>query len=177
METFVALTTRAQAAARATLLVDPADDTTRFLLGKIDLNYVWLQLATLGRKTGLKEYREGRRLMDEVLKRNPGSVRAQVARAWIDYIVDTRMPIGTRWLLGGGDKKKGLRVVREAAATPADFFVATEAVFALWDMQVRERQITEAVATARRLARDFPSNEEIAKFLATHDPAATSVTR
>jgi hypothetical protein len=34
-------------------------------------------------------------------------LRARVARAWIDYIVDTRMPLGTRWLLGGGNKNAG----------------------------------------------------------------------
>jgi hypothetical protein len=120
----------------------------------------------------LKEYRQARRLLDEVLTRNPGMVRAQIARAWIDYIVDTRMPLGTRWLLGGGDKNNGMRVIREAVTTPAEFFVATEAGFALWDMQVREKQIPAAVVTARRLARDFPENEELARFLARNDPAS-----
>lgn len=169
---FLAVTTRGQDAARAVLKADPKDDRTLFLLGKLDLNYVWLQLGTLGKKTGWREYWEARRLLDDLIKRRPDMIRARVARAWIDYIVDTRMPRGTRWLLGGGNKKRGLRVVREAADTPADFFVATEATFALWDMQVRERQVTDAVVTARRLARDFPENEELARFLARHDAEA-----
>ena len=172
LASFLAVTARGQAAARAILKANPSDDATLFLLGKLDLNFVWLQLATLGKKTGWKEYWEARRLLDDLVKRKPDMIRARVARAWIDYIVDTRMPRGTRWLLGGGDKKKGLRVVREAANTPADFFVATEAVFALWDMQVRERQLPDAISTARRLARDFPENEDLAKFLATHDTDA-----
>jgi hypothetical protein len=172
LASFLAVTARGQAAARAILKANPSDDATLFLLGKLDLNFVWLQLATLGKKTGWKEYWEARRLLDDLGKRKPDMIRARVARAWIDYIVDTRMPRGTRWLLGGGDKKKGLRVVREAANTPADFFVATEAAFALWDMQVRERQLPDAITTARRLARDFPENEDLAKFLATHDTEA-----
>jgi hypothetical protein len=172
MTSFLEVTTKGQAAARAALETTPTDDETRFLLGKLNLNYVWLQLGTLGKKTGLKEYREARNLLDDVVQRNPGMVRARVARAWIDYIVDTRMPFGTKWLLGGGNKKRGLAVVREAADTPADFFVATEAIFALWDMQVRERQLPAAVETARRLARDFPENPELVKFLATNAPEA-----
>ena len=36
-------------------------------------------------------------------------------------------------------------------------------------MEVREREVSEAVATARRLARDFPENGELRKFLTTHD--------
>jgi len=59
-------------------------------------------------------------------------------------------------------------------ATPAEFFVATEAGFALWDMQVREKQIPAAVVTARSLARDFPANEELARFLARNDPASAA---
>ena len=172
LTTFMKVTEKGQAAAREVLKAQPSDDATLFLLGKLDLNFVWLQLGTLGKKTGWKEYWEARHLLDDLVKRKPEMIRARVARAWIDYIVDTRMPRGTRWLLGGGDKKKGLRVVKEAANAPADFFVSTEAVFALWDMQVRERQMQDAVVTARRLARDFPENEELAKFLATHDAAA-----
>lgn len=172
LSTFLAVTARGQAAARGALKATPSDDATLFLLGKLNLNFVWLQLGTLGKKTGWKEYWEARHLLDDLVKRRPDMIRARVARAWIDYIVDTRMPRGTRWLLGGGDKKKGLRVVREAANTPADFFVSTEAVFALWDMQVRERQMQDAVVTARRLIRDFPENEELAKFLAAQEAAA-----
>lgn len=172
LTTFLAVTARGQAGAAAALKARPSDDATLFALGKLNLNFVWLQLGTLGKRTGWKEYWAARRALDDLVKRRPDMIRARVARAWIDYIVDTRVPRGMRWVLGGGDKKKGLRVVREAANTPADFFVTAEATFALWDMQVRERQTAEAVVTARRLARDFPENEEVAKFIATHDAAA-----
>jgi hypothetical protein len=173
LSTFVAETRRGQGIARARLKAHPEDEETLFFLGKLDLNYVWLQLGTLGRKTGWDEYWEARRSLDKVLKQNPGNVRAKVARAWIDYIVDTKMPRGTRWLLGGGNKKRGLRAVGEAAIADADLFVRAEAGFALWDMQVRERNIAEALVTAGRLAQDFPANPELRKFIDTHtQPAA-----
>jgi hypothetical protein len=159
---------RGQLLARARLLDQPIDDETLFLLGKLDLNYVWLQLGTLGHKTGWDEYWEGRHALDKVLVRQPGHVRARVARGWIDYIVDTKMPRGTRWLLGGGNKKKGLLAIREAASTESDFFTRAEARFALWDTQVRERDASGALATAAILIRDFPENQELRKFLETH---------
>ena len=167
MTAFVADVGEGQKTARAALAV-ASDDETLFLLGKLDLNYVWLQLGTLGRKTGWSEYWEARKSLDAVLKTNPQHVRARVARAWIDYIVDTRMPRGTRWLLGGGNKKKGLLAVREAANSEAEVYVRAEARFALWDMQVRERQLTDAVDSARQLSREFPDNQELRRFLETH---------
>ena len=169
LSAFKALTLSAQGIARARLKAVPSDDNTRFLLGKIDLNYVWLQLGVLGHKTGWAEYWEARKSLDAVLKQNPRNIRARVARAWIDYIVDTQMPRGTRWVLGGGNKKRGLKAVREAAEVDADVFIRAEAGFALWDMQVREKDIAGAVDTARGLARDFPENEELRKFLAVHE--------
>ena len=156
---------RGQKLARATLLASPGDEAALFFLGKLNLNYVWLQLGPLRRKTGWDEYWEARRSLDAVLKQNPRHVRARVARAWIDYIVDTRMPWGTRWLLGGGNRKQALSDVREAAQMESDFFAHAEAEFALWDMQVRERDMTHAIDVARRLAHDFPDNLELAAFL------------
>ena len=100
-----------------------------------------------------------------MLKANPRHVRARVARAWIDYIVDTRMPWGTAWLLGGGDRKQALKDVRAAAQMESDFFTHTEAEFALWDMQVRERDMARAIEVAQRLAHAFPENPELAAFL------------
>jgi hypothetical protein len=171
LSAFIADTRRAQARARAHLKMDPEDHQTLFYLGKIDLSYIWLQLGTLGRKTGWDEYWEARRSIDSVLKQNPANVRAKVARAWIDYIVATRMPGGTRWLLGGGNKKRGLRAAREAAdVADADLYVRAEAGFALWEMHVRERNLAEARVTAAKLARDFPANPELRKFLETHRP-------
>jgi len=166
--TFITEIRQAQGVARAHLKTNPGDEQALFFLGKLDLNYVWLQLGTLGRRTGLEEYREARRSLDAVLKRNPANVRAKVARAWIDYIVDTKMPFGTKWLLGGGNKKKGLQSVREAADAEADLFIRAEAVFALWDMQVREKNFSGAAVTARRLIADFPDNADVRKFLDAH---------
>lgn len=165
MAAFLSDTAAGRTVARAKLAADPEDDVALFFLGKLDLNYVWLQLGTLGRKTGWDEYWEARRSLDAVLKRQPDHVRARVARGWIDYIVDTRMPRGTRWILGGGNKKRALATMREAAATEAGFFIKAEAMFALWDLQVRERNLAEAVTLAQRLARDFPENRELVKFL------------
>lgn len=155
--------------ARARLKQSPADAEALFFLGKLNLNYVWFQLGTLGRRTGWNEYWEARRSLDAALAIEPGHVRARVARAFMDYIVDTRVPRGFRWILGGGDRKGGLRVVQDAALASAPPLVQAEARFALWDLQVRERHVADAIITARALARDFPTNREVAKFLTTHD--------
>jgi tetratricopeptide (TPR) repeat protein len=165
IDEFLADIHRGQTLARTTLRANPGDEAALFFLGKLDLNYVWLQLGPLRRKTGWDEYWEARRSLDAVLAHHPQHVRARVARAWIDYIVDTKMPWGTRWLLGGGNRKQALRAVREAADENADFFAHAEAEFALWDMQIREGNTTRAMEVARRLARDFPDNRELAAFL------------
>jgi len=168
MAAFLADTTEGQKVARARVAANPDDDRARYFLGKLDLNYIWLQLGELGHKTGWSEYWEARKSLDTVLARDPKQIRARVARAWIDYIVDTKMPRGMRWVLGGGNRKRALAVVREAAAENTDFFVRAEATFALWDLQMRERNVAGAVLTARSLARDFPDNRELAAFLQRH---------
>jgi hypothetical protein len=168
---------RGQTLARARLQEIPTDDETLFLLGKLDLNYVWLQLGTLGRRTGWDEYWEGRRAVDMVLSRQPTHVRARVARGWIDYIVATKMHRGTRWLLGGGNKTRGRLAIREAAEAQAEFFTQTEARFALWDIQVRERDTPAALATADVLIRDFPDNQELRRFLETHRSKQSAAAR
>jgi hypothetical protein len=165
MSDFTRENTRGMSLARARLSADDEDDSARFFLSKLDLNYVWLQLGSLGRRTGWNEYWEGRKGLDAVIKRNPRHIRARIARAWIDYIVDTKMPRGTKWILGGGSKKHALDVVREVAAADAEFFERVEAVFALWEMESRENNVPEAVTAARTLARDFPENREIAAFI------------
>jgi hypothetical protein len=157
-----------QTLSRARLAANPADQDARFFLGKLDLNYVWLHLGTLGRRTGWSEFREARRSLDEVVRVNPQHCRARVARAWIDYIVDTRVPRGVRWVLGGGNKKRGLTVVQDVARMEPDFYIRTEAAFGLWEMQIREHDVAGAVVTARLLARDFPGNRELARFLEIH---------
>ncbi len=158
--------------ARTALKADPRDEAALFFLGKLDLNYVWLQLGPLGRKTGWDEYWEARRSLETVLKHNPQHVRARVARAWIDYIVDTKMPRGTRWVLGGGNRKQALVDVRQAAQIESDFFTRAEAEFALWDMQVREREMARAIDIARKLADDFPDNRELAAFLEAREASS-----
>jgi hypothetical protein len=49
------------------------------------------------------------------------------------------------------------------------FFDQVEAMFALWEMQMREHEVPGAVATARVLTCDFPENRELGKFLTTFD--------
>jgi hypothetical protein len=170
MSAFVTETARGQAFARARLKLRPHDEKTLFFLGKVDLNYVWLQSGTLGRKTGWDEYWEARRSLDQVLRMNPAHVRGRVARAWIDYIVGSSVPRGVRWVLGGGNKKRGLLTVGGVVGSGGGkFFDQVEAMFALWEMQIREHEVPGAVATARVLARDFPENRELGKFLTTYD--------
>jgi tetratricopeptide (TPR) repeat protein len=169
---FLNATRRGQAVARATLREAPRDESALFFLGKLNLNYLWLQLGPLGKKTGWDEYWEARHSLDAVLSRNPKHVRARVARAWIDYVVDAKMPWGTRWILGGGSRKRALASMQAAAAADADFFVHAEARFSLWDLYVRERQMDRAIAVAQELARDFPENAEITRFLSMNDPDA-----
>jgi hypothetical protein len=96
LSAFMADTARGQAFARARLKTHPDHEDTLFFLGKVDLNYVWLQLGMLGRKTGWDEYWEARRSLDRVLRLNPEHVRARVARAWVDYIVGTRSSLAAR---------------------------------------------------------------------------------
>jgi hypothetical protein len=156
-------------AARDVVADDPADDETLFLLGKLDLNYVWLQLAAVGRKTGWGEFREAREALKTVLERRPDHIRARVAQAWIDYIVATSLPPGTRWLIGGGNKKRGLLAVEQAAQADAAPYVSAEARFALWDMRAREKNFDASVITARALLEDFPDNRQLVKFIARHE--------
>jgi hypothetical protein len=79
------------------------------------------------------------------------------------------MPWGTRWVLGGGSRKRALATVRAAVNLPSDFFTHAEAKFALWDMQVRERNLRGAAEAGRELADDFPDNREVAAFLETRE--------
>jgi tetratricopeptide (TPR) repeat protein len=166
---FLADFAKARALARAQLQKNATDETALFFLGKLDLNYIWLHLGPLGRKTGWDEYWEARKSLDSVLRQNPNNVRARVSRAWIDYIVDTKMPRGTRWILGGGNKKRALTAIRDAANTEADAFARAEALFALWDLEAREKNFAEAVTIARRLTRDFPDNQQLIRFLEKYD--------
>jgi hypothetical protein len=165
LNTFMEDVNRGRAAARERIAQAPDDEEARFFLGKLDLSYLWMQLSTLGRKTGWDEYWESKRLLEAILEKNPMHVRARVARAWMDYIVGTRVPWGTRWLMGGGSKSRGLKMVREAAATPADYFVRVEAQFGLWEMLTRDGKRDEAVGIAKELLVKFPENKDLLKFV------------
>ncbi len=166
LDAFMKDLTAGKALARSLLKADPRNETAQFYLGKLDLNYVWMQLATLGKRTGWGEYWNARRSMDAVLKANPANIRARVSRAWIEYIVDTRVPWGLQWTLGGGDRKKGLKVLMDAAsAATADVYVKAEAEFALWEMLVQEKRTADATEVARRLLEQFPDNQDLKKFL------------
>ena len=169
MPVFLDEFTLGREAAPAAVEADLADDEALFLLGKLDLNYVWLQLATVGRKTGWGEFKEARASLKTLLERRPDHIRGKVAQAWIDYIVATSLPPGTRWLLGGGNKKRGLLAVEQAAEADAPTYVNAEARFALWDMRAREENFEEAVVTARALLQDFPDNRELVRFIARHE--------
>lgn len=172
IDEFMTIVQHGQGLAREQVRQHPDDEMALFFLGKIDLNYVWLQLDPLGKKTGWSEYWEARHSLDAVLKANPDHVRARVARAWMEYIVDTRLPWGTEWLLGGGDKKKALTWMRAAAARNDDFFEKTEAEFALWEMLVREKRIPQALEVADRLLKRFPENRELTRFVEEGGPPA-----
>lgn len=168
LQAFFADIKKGQALARAKVQASPNDLDTLFLLGKIDLNYVWMQLATLGKKTGWNEYWEARHAMENILKREPKNVRAMVAKAWIEFIVDTRTPWGLGWVLGGGNRKHALSAIREATTIPEEFFVTTEARFALWEMLAKNRDFKDAAVVARGLMKDFPDNRELVRFVDTH---------
>jgi Flp pilus assembly protein TadD len=82
------------------------------------------------------------------------------------------MPWGTGWVLGGGNKKRALAVMQQSADVGDDFYANAEALFGLWDMQVREKNFNAALVPARRLAELFPENPEIARFIAARGQAA-----
>jgi hypothetical protein len=172
LEQFMRDLNAGQAVARATLKQHPRDETALYFLGKLDLNYVWLVLGTLGRKTGWNEFWEARHSLDQLLADHPDHLRARVAHAWIEYIVDTRMPWGTAWMLGGGNKRKALATMNDAAHADGEFYDRAEAMFGLWEMQVREGNADAAFITARRLASQFPANRGVARFIDSHDATA-----
>lgn len=165
LEVFFAEIKRGREAARKRLAEAPDDEQAMYYLAKMDTSYLFMQLSTVGKRTGWDEYWEAKRLLEKVMAKDPEHVRAQVAQAWMEYVVGTRVPWGTRWLMGGGSRDRGLRAMRKAAAAPGDFYSEVEADFALWEMLVREGKRDEAVPVARELLARFPENEELAKFI------------
>lgn len=154
-----------RAIAHARLKANPKDVDALFYLGKLNLTYVWLHNDTLGQRAGIGEYREARRVLDDVLELEPDHVRARIARAFIDHAIDTRVPWAFRWVLGGGDKEGALSTVRETATLPAAPMVRAEAEFALWEMLTKANQMGDAEAVARSLSAEFPQNRELQRFL------------
>jgi hypothetical protein len=157
------------AAARQAIAADEQNVDAHFFLGKLNLNVVWLYLGTLGHRAGWNQYWMGRHAIEAALARDPDHLRARVADAWIEYIVDTKMAWGTRWIVGGGNRKRALAMMSEAAAERGDFFDVAEARFALWEVQRREKNLADALRTARTLAHDFPDNRDLAAFIEKRD--------
>ena len=81
LSAFKVALSRGQALTRARLQEQPSDDETLFLLGKLDLNYVWLQLGTLGHKTGWNEYWEARRRSTRCSPGSPGTYERESREA------------------------------------------------------------------------------------------------
>ncbi len=165
LEVFFSEITRGTAAARDRLAEAPDDEEAMYYLAKIDLVYLWMQLSTLGRRTGWDRYWESKRLMEAVLAKQPMHLRTLVARAWMDYIVGTRVPWGARWVMGGGNRDRALETLRAAPPQEADFYAKVEADFALWEMLAREGKRAEALPVAQGLLAKFPQNEDLAKFV------------
>jgi hypothetical protein len=55
--------------------------------------------------------------------------------------------------------------MRDAARAEGEFYARAEALFGLWDMQVREGDVAPALVTARQLAVQFPANRGVANFI------------
>ena len=167
LKEFMADVTAGRALARERLKTAPRDEALLYLAAKLDLNEVWLNNSTLGRRKGFGLYKDARRGIDNVLAINPNHLRARVAHAWILYAVDTRIPFGFKWMFGGGDRKKALKEMREAAAMKGDRFAEDEASFGLWEMLMGEQMTADALTVARELVRRFPENEELQRFIAS----------
>jgi len=177
LDRFFDQTQRGIELARTHLAADVSSDTALFFLAKLELNYLWMQNGVLGRRTGWKEYRESRRLLASLLERDADHVRGQVAMAWIDYIVDTRFPWGTKWLFGGGDRHRALEAMEKASESGASYYELVEARFGLWEMQLREGDLTSAQAVARGLAADFPDNAALTEFITQPDSLESAPSR
>ncbi|MGE0704842.1 MAG: tetratricopeptide repeat protein [Vicinamibacterales bacterium] len=177
LEAFGSETVEGQGLLRRRIASDPDDARGHYVLAKLDLNYLWLHNGILGKRTGWSEYREARRSLETVLGSNPEHLRAQVAAAWIDYIVATRMPWGTKWLFGGGNRTRALEAMRAATTANGDFYDTVEARFGLWEMLVREKNHTEASVIARELVRDFPENPVLTAFVKQHGEVVSSLPR
>lgn len=144
--------------AQQILVTRSDDERALFLLAKMNLNKLWLNLQVLDRRKGWQEYREARKLLGRVLEQNPQHARALTASAWINYIVGGRNFL-VRAVLGGGSRKTALKQLRQAVScVDCDFFDRTEAKFSLLDILRQEKCFAEASALAEELRIRFPQN-------------------
>ncbi len=156
-----------QALARSRLKAKPDDEDALFFLGKLDLNFVWLELGLLGHKTGWDEYWEARR-SPRCRPETESQPRARPRRPRLDRL-HRQHPDAVGHTLGARRRQQEARHRGSCAKRRRwrrDPYTRAEAEFALWDMNVREKNFEVATAVAEKLARDFPENQEVAKFLA-----------
>ncbi len=143
---------------RAILEREPGNSRAQFLLAKLILNRLWLNLQVLQRKKGWNDYKESSRMLDRVLMAEPDNVRALTARAWIEYVVGDQNFV-VRALLGGGDKAKAIRDLRRAIALPGGEYELAEAKTSLVEMLASEGETEEARELAAQLNARFPENK------------------
>ena len=134
------------------------DDDTLFFLGKLDLNYVWLQLGPLQ-----QEDRLGRVLGKRGSRSTPCSraIRATSGRASPAPGSTTsstpRCRGGRARVLGSGNQKKALTNVREGGAVWTRISSRMrKPEFALWDITGAGARHVNATDTARQLAQRLP---------------------
>ena len=150
------------------LKANPKDETALFYLGKLDLNYVWLQLGLLGKKTGWDEYWEARHSLDALLKTNPkhvrGARRARLDRLHRQHAHAVGDALGARRRQQEEGACRGARGRRDG-----DRYLQPRrgGVRALGHAAARQEHVPAATEVARRLAQAFPDNSEVAAFLAT----------
>ena len=164
---FQAEITLGQAAARGAA-ANADNDNARFFLGKIDLNYVWMQLATLGNCTRW-DPGHGSAQGHGSHHQAPADAHPRPRRAGVDRLHrrhprDLGLPLGAgRWqqeTRAGLDARGGQR-------RHGHHFTDRSEV-GLWEMLVREKQFAEAKTIAKALATEFPENKELAIFIKTH---------
>jgi hypothetical protein len=60
---------------------------------------------------------------------------------------------------------RGMKMVREAAETQADFYTQVEAKFGQWEMLTRDGRRDEALVIAKELLLKFPENKDLVRFM------------
>jgi hypothetical protein len=156
---FLSNTSQGQAIARGRLRINPTDGDALFS-GEAQLICVWLHVETLGRKTGWSVWEAGDRWTP--FSKTIHSTAELVLRAWIDYIVDTKM---ARHALAARRRQQEARSSgREAASAESEFFVRVEAEFALWECWC-VNGICKATGPEARAG--LSDNRKLSKFLET----------